>query len=78
MGKYVRWEWANFSRNISYVVGNGVKVRFWHDLWCDIMPLKKAYLELFSITCDRDVAVTDLMFFRNGVQHWDLNFLRSV
>ena len=69
---------VGYFLTISFVVGDEVEVRFWHDLWYGDMLLKEAYLELFSITHDREVSVADLMSFRNGGLHWDLNFLGSV
>lgn len=67
--KPIRREWDCFSPYISFVVGDGVKVRFQHDLCCDDMPLKAAFLELFTIAYDRDASVVDLMSCGNGTLH---------
>jgi hypothetical protein len=40
---------GSFYRSVRYTVGNGLKIRFWHDLWCGDQPLKVTFSELFSI-----------------------------
>ena len=67
--KSIRWEWARFSQYRSFGMGDGVKVKFWNDLWCDDMPLKVAYPKLFSIARDREASVAALMSFGNGTLH---------
>jgi hypothetical protein len=38
---------------VRYEVGDGFKVLFWHDVWCEELPLKILFLELFTIACGR-------------------------
>jgi hypothetical protein len=38
-------------RGFMYIVGNGEKARFWHDVWVGECPLKIAFPHLFEI-CD--------------------------
>ncbi len=44
--------WAGsdrFAGYVQYVVGNGKRVRFWHDTWCGNQPLKaltQSYMQL--------------------------------
>lgn len=65
--------WDSFSPLLSFKVGDGSRVRIWHDGWCGGSPLKVVYPELFLISKNRDASVATLMFL-----HWDLNFLRNV
>lgn len=76
--KYIRKGWDTFLPLLSYNVGDGSLVRFWHDLWCGEAALKVAYPELFAISSDKDESVAALMLFRNGSLHWELNFVRNV
>jgi hypothetical protein len=41
--------WEEFSSHTRFEVGNGSKIRFWHDVWCGDQTLKVAFLELLSI-----------------------------
>lgn len=45
---------------IRYVVDDGSKIRFWHDLWNGETPLKERYSHLFLIARDKDAKVADI------------------
>jgi hypothetical protein len=78
LSKNIRRGWDSFCPFLSFTVGDGSMVWFWHDLWCGDVPLKVVYPELYVISGDRDAAVAELMSFRNGSIHWDLNFIRNI
>jgi hypothetical protein len=44
-------------------VGDGSKVRFWHDLWCGDTALKDAFPGLLGISCVTDASVATHMEF---------------
>jgi hypothetical protein len=44
-------------------VGDSSKVSFLQDFWCEVLPIKGAFLELFSIACLRDASVEDNLQF---------------
>ena len=76
--KSIRKDWGCFVPFISYRVGAGDKVQFWHAIWCSDLPLKVLFPELFSIAREKDASVAALMSFRNGTLHWDVNFSRNL
>uniref|UniRef100_A0A2N9EQD7 Reverse transcriptase domain-containing protein n=1 Tax=Fagus sylvatica TaxID=28930 RepID=A0A2N9EQD7_FAGSY len=43
--------WDSFSSHTSFKVGLGDRVRFWHDCWCTVRPLKEEFPGLYS--CSR-------------------------
>lgn len=74
--KSIRQE--TFSWFLQFDVDNGIRVKFWRDLWCDDCPLKLAFLELYGIWCDKVSSVAVVMQFSNEVTHWDVHFSRLV
>jgi hypothetical protein len=44
--KCMRRGWEVLSKFVRYEVGDGSKVRFWHDL-CEDQPLKISYPDIF-------------------------------
>ena len=42
--------WGKFSSHTKFEVGDGTKVRFWHDLWREDKALKKVFPNLYGIT----------------------------
>ena len=46
--KFIRWGWSTFSRFLQFDVGNGPRVKFWHDVWCGDCPLRAGFPELFK------------------------------
>ena len=41
--KHIRRGWDTFSKGVSFEVGIGLKVHFWHDVWCSDQPLKHVF-----------------------------------
>jgi hypothetical protein len=76
--KAIRKEWDRFVPFISFRVGDGESVKFWHDKWRGGIPLKVQYPELFSISRDKDASVVALSSFRNGKLHWEIKFSQNV
>jgi hypothetical protein len=40
--RYIRKNWRAFS-NFVYKVGDGLCIRFWHDIWCSDSALKSSF-----------------------------------
>ena len=58
--------WEDFSTHILYDVGQGNRVRFWHDGWCGSRPLKAMFPLLFECSRDRDGLIDVLYTFSSG------------
>ena len=76
--KSIRQEWPSFLKHLTFEVGDGAKVKFWHDRWCGVLCLKDAYPKLFTISRTRDASMADPMSFRNSLLQCDMTFTRSV
>ena len=59
--------WPSFSRCILYDIGDGSRVKFWHDRWCGETSLTANYPKLFRFCQDKEVSVAKLMKYTNGV-----------
>jgi hypothetical protein len=76
--KNVRMGWGKFYNHTKFKVGDGSKVKFWHDLWCGDIALKDAFLVLFGIVHAKDVLVEDHMKFFGVVIQWNVSFARAA
>lgn len=66
--KYIKRGWGLFSSCVRYEVGDGVKVRFCHDLWCGEQPLKISCLVLHVLRMRgwRIICISEMEIF-NGI-----------
>ena len=64
--KFIRRSWLIFSRFLQFDVGDGIKVKFWHNVWCGDCPLKLAFPELFSISHHKETLIDNVLHFSNG------------
>jgi hypothetical protein len=58
--KTISKDWSSFKRFISFDVGDGSRVSFWHDVWCGDNTLKATFPTLFAIACNPAASVEDL------------------
>ena len=65
-GKNISQEWPSFSHYILYDIGDGLRVKFWHNYWCGETPLVVSYPKLFRFCRDKEASVAKLIF-TNGV-----------
>jgi hypothetical protein len=52
--KNIRKRWETFSSFTRFEMGDGVRTKFWHDLWCGNTVLKEAFPVLFGIARVQD------------------------
>jgi hypothetical protein len=63
---------------VRFVVGDGSRVLFWHDVWCGELPLKILFPALFSIACANKAWVGENMDIAHGIIHWNAMFSRPI
>lgn len=71
--------WDVFAHHIDFIVGEGNRVRLWHDRWCGDIVLKDAFPTLFACTSHQDITI-DSCFITQGEtlhQTWDVAFNRN-
>ena len=76
--KFIWNGWDKFSRLLTFDVGDGTRIRFWDDVWCNGEPLKLVFPELYRIARVKDAVVADHMQFRGGSMYWEVNFTRPI
>ena len=76
--KNISQGWPSFSRHILYDIGDGSRVKFWQDRWCEETSLAVKYPDLFRFCRNKDVCGAELMMSTNGVLFWDVRFVRGV
>jgi hypothetical protein len=59
-------------------VGDGIRTKFCHDLWCGDTVLKEAFPVLFGIAWVKDASVADNMEVLGGSILWNMSFVREA
>ena len=70
--------WESFSKHLSFVVGKGTRIHFWHDRWIGDNTLKDLYPELFVCSTAKDDCISEVLWLPEGgtIRMWDLRFYR--
>jgi hypothetical protein len=55
--KNIRKGWSFFCSHTRFILGHGLRIRFWHDVWYGEMTLKEAFPVLYGIACYKDALV---------------------
>jgi len=64
--KNIRKGWSLFNSHTRFILGNGSRIRFWDDVWCGEMPLKKAFPGLYDIACDKNSFMAAHLILESG------------
>ena len=69
----------NFFSHVVYEVGEGNRIRFWHDPWSGPTPLKELYPELFACAVVKEALISDMLIFApdEGGRSWNFHFRRN-
>ena len=76
--KHIRAGWDVFSNHISHKLGDGSRIRFWHDTWCGDLPLKQQFPILYLLTRAPEARVADFCHLQGSNYVWDISFIRAV
>ena len=78
MWKNIRKGAKSFFGHVLFVVGEGLHIRFWYDLWCGHIPLKDLYLDLFSRALGKDAWIFELITITadDDSRSWNIQFHR--
>ena len=76
--KFITAGWNTFSNYISYMVGDGSRIKFWHAPWCGDQSLKLSFPELYSLARNPEATVAESMQIQGSSIHWDVVFIRAV
>ena len=57
-GEIRRW-WPLFNRNLSFLDGNGHRVKFWKVVWCGETLLCESFPSLFAIDESKEAWVSE-------------------
>ena len=66
------------SSQISFSVGNGRKIKFWKDKWCEGEPLCDSFPSLFALSNSKEAWLANLWMHSNGRGAWFPIFSRSL
>ncbi|GFZ11267.1 hypothetical protein Acr_22g0006650 [Actinidia rufa] len=73
--------WGDFHPHVKYQLGNGSRIRFWHDEGCS--QIRDRFPELFALATHQDASVVDcwsssaaggfgILCLGGGAQDWEL------
>ena len=60
-------------------MGEGTRIRFWHDRWIEDNTLKDLYPELYVCSAVKDACISEVLWILEGgtVRVWDLRVFRT-
>ena len=60
-------------------MGEGTRIRFWHDRWIGDNTLKNLYLDLYVCSAIKDACISEVLWMLEGgtVRVWNLRFYRA-
>jgi hypothetical protein len=77
----MEWGFGRTSKGVKgcfqvtrFEVGDGAKVRLWHDLWCRDKALKEVFPNLYGIACAKDASVAAHLELFGGSNQWKVSF----
>ena len=71
--------WEIFSKHLSFVVGDGSRILFWHNKWTGEDSLKTLYPQLFMCSVNKEVYISEVLSppIGDNDKVWNLRFYRE-
>ena len=69
-------EVIQMRQNCSIEVGNGLKVRFWENVWCGEAPLCSSFPSLYEVAISKGAKVAELWEVTGTRGGWNFRFER--
>jgi hypothetical protein len=76
--KNIRKGLETFSGFARFEVADGVRTKFWNDLWCGDTVLNEVFPDLFGIARVKDASVVYNMEILGGSTQWNMSFVRKA
>ncbi|KAG2700502.1 hypothetical protein I3760_06G000400 [Carya illinoinensis] len=76
--RFLRKGWDDFVKQVYFVVGDGLRIHFWFDVWCGETALFRVFPNVFRLAANQQDFISELMSFLNDEVYWNVNFIRSV
>ena len=78
--KYISSLYEEFRQSVRLKVGNGRRIRFWENVWCDDISLANRFEDLYRISLNTNCSIAEMLVPHVGSTHygWDLRFYRNL
>ena len=76
--KHIRSGWQQFSRHVSFSIGLGERVSFWHDRWYGAGVMKDLFPTLYHIAQDKQALMSDYLTWHNEEMVWSVPLIRAL
>jgi hypothetical protein len=76
IGSNLNHNW--FAEAVSKILGNGLKTRFWNDIWAGEVPLQTRFPRLFSISNQKNSLVAEVVNLDVDGGRWNLLWRRRL
>ena len=75
--KFIKKVWGTFKAKTRFEASNERRIKFWHDVWCDDMPLKDSFHSLFTFAIAKKAWMDDVWEVEGGMVTWNPCFSRN-
>ena len=70
-------DWDQFIQHVGFQVGNGCRVRLWHDRRCGNTPLKEVFPVLIECAANQEATIDSVLIHQRGGVEWNMTFVHN-